>query len=294
MKPEAIESLLSKHLFYMGSKYPVCSVITSRGCPGKCTFCDRSVFGNRYRFHSAEYIFKVVENLVKNYGIKEIHIMDDNFVVHKGRLKKFCNLIIDSKIDLTWCFMARIDSVDMESLVLMKKAGCWQVHYGVESGSKKILADIKKQIDPKKTKKVLKWTKKAGIKAKGFFIVGYLTETKETLAETLRFLKNIPLDDFHMTFFTPFPGTEAYQNYSHYGTFDEEWDKMDEFSPSFIPHALTRQELIDFFKKSYKSFYLRPRIIISYFLRLRSLRFLKNFIKAVIAFFTFINKGVRS
>lgn len=248
------------------NRLPSTSMVTSRGCPNQCTFCDRSVFGNHLRGYSPDYVLKMLKILTHQHKIKHILFDDDTFTIQKARLKKICQLIIKEELDLTWTCLARTDTVDESILKLMKKAGCWQILYGIESGNQEILDQLQKGIDIEQVEKALEITCKAGIRTKGFFILGTPFETKETIKETIHFMKKIDLDDFHMTYFTPFPGTAIYNHQIKNKKFyKKRWSEMNEWTPVFIPKGFSKNELISFSKKAFREFYLRPKIIGSYF-----------------------------
>jgi radical SAM superfamily enzyme YgiQ (UPF0313 family) len=158
----------------------------------------------------------------------------------------------------------------------MKRAGCWQINYGIESGSQRILNFIKKGIKLENIEKALKATKDAGMVTKGYFIIGHPTETRESIQETIDFIQRIDLDIFQMSFMLPLPGTELYSVAAQYGEFKNDWDNMNIWTPLFIPNGLTKEELIRESKRAYKKFYFRPRPIFAYLKRaLRSVAFLK-------------------
>ena len=119
---------------------------------------------------------------------------------------------------------------------------------------------------------------------RGNFIFGYLGETKETLKETMEFLMNIELDYFQQTFLTPYPGTEVYRTIEEDSKANLDWSKMNNMSINFIPEGLTENDLINFSKKAFRKFYLRPKVIISHLKRLRSLNILKRYAKAFLVF----------
>lgn len=252
------------------------TIITSRGCPFQCIYCDRKVFGNRMRLHSARYVLDMLRTMHFKYGIGHFRIADDNFIAHKGRLKEICNRIIEEKLPVTWSCLARVDSIDPDSLSLMKKAGCWSIAFGVETGSQKIHDFEKKKVTLEKIEQAVKITRKAGIKTISFNIIGHPLETIDTIKETIKFNKKIKVDDFKTQFMIPFPGTELYQIAEKYGTFDRDWKKMSVFKePIFVPHGLTKEELILWNKKAFWSFYLRPRIIFKYLSQIRNLQELR-------------------
>lgn len=253
-------------------KMPSTSLITARGCPGKCIFCDRKVFGNHCRYYSANYIIKMIKHLYFNYKIRDIQIDDDTFLTNKHRLVEICQTLIEEDLDLSWNCLARVDYVNPKLLELMKKAGCWQIQYGIESGSQEILNFLKKGINLQQVEKAIKWTEEAGISSKGFFMVGNPLETEKSIIETIEFAKRLDLDDFQITFLTPFPGCEFHEIASQYGTFDDDWKKMNEYNIVFVPNGLTRELLEKYHVKAFKDFYLRPKVILSYLKRMRDLK----------------------
>jgi radical SAM superfamily enzyme YgiQ (UPF0313 family) len=146
----------------------------------------------------------------------------------------------------------------------MRAAGCWQIAYGIESGDNEILHSIKKVITVDQVNQALQWTKEAGIRVKAFFMVGHLQDTHETIQKTLKFIMKLPIDDFQITNYTPFPGTEDYRRAHEYGWFDDDWRKMNMLKVCFVPKGLTKEDLLFYQSKALRDFYLRPRIIWSY------------------------------
>lgn len=242
-------------------KLPVATLITSRGCPYQCVFCDTSVFGRKYRFHSAKYVYEMAEMLYKSYGIKEIIFYDDSITTQKERLIQLCGMLKNSKMKIQWSCFSRVNNIDKEILKVMRGAGCWQIGYGVESGSQEVLDILKKKITLDQVRNVIRWTKESGISPKGFFMIGNFLETKETIAKTINFAKEIALDYFQITNFTPFPGSEVYNIVGDYGLFEKNWKKMNMLKICFVPRGLTSNDLLENQRKAYLEFYLRPRII---------------------------------
>ena len=263
-------------------RLPSTSLITSRGCAGQCVFCAKDIFGKFCRFHSAEYVVKMIEYLRKRYGIKDISFYDDNFLLSRKRVIDFCNLVIKKKIDITWCCDTRIDIVNKEILKLMKKAGCWQVVYGIESGSQKILDNLHKNITLKQIEDAVKWSKDAGLEVRAFFIIGNPGETKETILETINFMKKLPLDDFFLSYFTIFPGSPISRIAEKYGKVRQGYKYKDKININFIPNGLTEQELRKYYKKAFREFYLRPRQIMKYAWKMRDVKNIKSLL--VLAF----------
>ena len=245
-------------------RLPSCSLVTTRGCGGQCTFCDNTVFGRRIRAFPAEYITEMVARLVKDYGVRDLTFYDDNFVVNRKRLKHFCSLLKKEKFDLTWSCNARVDVITEELIETVKTAGCWQMSVGIESGDQGILDEECKGITLQQVRKAVNLLANNGIRTKGFFMVGHPGETVETAEKTIRFALELPLDDFQMSFLTPFPGTCIYHEVDKWGTLTENWEEMNMWTPVFIPNGMTREELVQLQSKAMRSFYLRPRIMWRY------------------------------
>lgn len=246
------------------SKTPVGSILTSRGCYAKCTFCDTNVFGRTIRGHSPEYVIKMIEDLVQRFDIKSLIINDDTFAYDKKRLFTICEMMIEKKINIEWSCSSRINLMTPKALQIMRKAGCFQIAYGIESGSQTILDFLKKDVKLEKIQKTLEWTREAGIRSKGYFMIGIPGDTKETIEQTITFSKKIELDDFQVTFCTPFPGTELYGIAEHYGDFEDKWEKMNMWDIVFVPKGLSKKDLTIFSKRAFSEFYFRPRVIFSY------------------------------
>ena len=249
-------------------RLPAASIVTSRGCPMKCIFCDRSVFGERCRIFSTDYVLEMVRILYQKYGIREILIEDDTFVISKARLVAICEGLLKEDLILSWSCLARIDMVDTGILALMKKAGCWQIGYGIESGAQKILDFIQKGIKLEQIETAVRLTKEAGILAKGFLMVGHPTETTETIKQTIEFIRKIDLDDISVFKFTPLPGSGVHKIASHFGEFKNDWGRMSLLETVFVPYGLTRDELEKYTRLALRKFYLRPKIILSYIKRI--------------------------
>jgi anaerobic magnesium-protoporphyrin IX monomethyl ester cyclase len=248
-------------------KLPASHLVTSRGCPMKCTFCDRSVFGNRYRFFSVEYVFEMIKILHVKFGVKDILFEDDSFTLQKSRVVALCELIAKNRFHFSWSCLGRVDTVDKELLTIMKKAGCWQIGFGIESGNTNVLESVEKKTNLKKIRDALTLTKKSGIHTKGFFIAGLPHETQESIRETIRLATSADLDDISVSFCTPFPGTVLNEKARSFGEFDPDWKKMNLMNAVFVPHGLSKKQLEDYHSRFLRSFYFRPRIILDYFLR---------------------------
>jgi len=246
---------------------PVISVITSRGCPGQCTFCDKNVFGNLYRRRSAENVFEEIKMLREKYGAREISFVDDTFLIDRQRIRTLFSLLREANIFVHWTCMGRINDVDREYLQFLRDNGCWHISFGIESGDEKILKLIRKNLSLDKVRQVVGWCRELSIKTKGFFIIGHPAETEETINKTINFALSLKLDDALSTINTPIPGSPQHCQISQYGTLDEtDWSKYNYWRPVFVPNGLSQELLLKKHKEFYRRFYLRPPILFRYFL----------------------------
>ena len=187
------------------------NLISSRGCPYDCTFCFKDMWGYKWRGRSAENIIAEMELLNEKYNVNGFHFNDDTFVLDKKRVFEFTSLLNKSGLDVVWNCNGRVNLMQKDMLKAMRGAGCISIAYGIESGNQSILDSMKKNITLSQTKKVVKWTKEIEIKAAGYFMIGMLGETKETIRDTINFAKELDLDFYGFSITTPLPGTELYR-----------------------------------------------------------------------------------
>ena len=275
-------------------RFPSSLLVTSRGCPFQCVFCDRSVFGNKVRGFSADYVLEMMKILSNTYGIRDVFIEDDNFLVMKKRTIEICERLPREKIDMTWSCLGRVDVVNPDMLKTIREGGCWQVNYGCESGAQEILDNIRKGTKVEQVEQAIRWTRSARMDVKGLFMAGSFGETRQTVEKTLAFIRRVPLTDFHMTSFTPLPGTAAYRDAHNWGAFDPDWEKMSLFSAGvFVPHGFTRQDVQEFMARAYRTFYLRPDTIMRYSRKLLRPALYPKLWRGVVAFKKFTSaKGM--
>lgn len=247
------------------SKTPVLSIITSRGCPYECIFCDKNVFGKNIRYHSPEYVVSEIQNVISLYGAKEIFFLDDTFIVNEERIRKILFLLKREKIKVKWTCMTRANNITEDLLREMKDAGCWQISIGVESGNQGVLDFIKKGISLRQIINTVNWSHKLGIYVKGFFIIGHPIDTVKTIDETINFAKSIPFSDVVVTFATPIAGSELYSIAPKYGVFHgNDWSKLSYWKPVFVPLGLSEKILYNKQKQFYREFYFRLNVILKH------------------------------
>ena len=268
-------------------RVPYAVIMTSRGCPSQCTFCDRKIFGQRCRMRSVENIFQEIEHLVSRYGVKEIRFFDDTFTLDKERVHRICDEFIKRRLKISWTCLTKTTCVDEPLLRHMKQAGCWQVLYGFESGDDRMLKLLKKGNTVESNKRAVQLTKRAGLEVRGDFIVGTPGETWESLERTVRFAIDMKLDYAHFNKFIPFPGTELYRMLKAEG-YDFDFSKstiLDHKEIYYINPGMDREEFARFLDRANKRFYLRPSYILKRLFSIRTLHQLKGQIDGFFAIF---------
>ncbi|MCD6405454.1 MAG: radical SAM protein [Planctomycetes bacterium] len=263
----------------------VTTMFTSRGCPFKCTFCDRPHLGSRFRSRSPGNVVDELEKCVRM-GIVEFLIYDDTFTVNRARVMGICDEIARRRLDIGFDIRARVDTVDDAMLAKLKKAGCQGIHYGVEAGTEKILKVLNKGIHISQVDEVFRMTRKHKIPVLAYFMIGSPTETRDDIETTFRVMRRLKPDYVHITVLTPFPGTQIYKMGLESGILKRDYwrefaaNPTPEFEPPHWGEYFTREELNEFLVKGYKQFYLRPGYIVRRLLKLRSLGEMKRKAKA--------------
>ena len=245
-------------------KAPNTSIISSRGCPYACSYCDRSVFSRGFRFNSPEYILEHVAMLNRDYGIRHVFFYDDLFTFDRKRVAELCELKAKKGIRVSYNCIARPEHVDAELLALLKDSGCWQVNFGIESGDPEVLKKHRKFYGLDEVGQKLLMVKKAGIRVKGLFMVGLPSEDEGAIRRTIDYALSLPLDEINVTKFTPFPGAPIYKNIRDFGEFDENWEMMNCINTVFVPTGMTREQVDSLYDEFIRSFYHRQHINLGY------------------------------
>ncbi len=240
-------------------------VMTSRGCTFWCEFCTAvRMFGRRYRARSPKNVVDELEFLQKNYGAEQFTFYDDTFTVNQRRTAEICDEIINRKLKIEWDCETRVDMVSKELLQKMKKAGCFAVWYGLESGSQKLLNAMGKGIVLSQVLRAFKWTKEVGLMAVVGVILGLPNETKETAWETIKFVERLNPDDVGYYIATPYPGTPMYDSVKEKGWLKvTDFDRYDTATPIFEIPSMTMQELREIREEAFHRFYLRPQYFLN-------------------------------
>ena len=280
------------HLVPMGKYYPAMgaykrlpaiNMLMTRGCPGKCTFCNSAM--TKLRTRSAGPVVEEILRLKKEYGVREIQFYDDTFTIFKQNVFEFCELLQKKNVDITWTAFARTDCIEPKLAKEMKAAGCHQILFGVESGDEQILENIRKPIDREKTVWAHNVVREAGIELRSAFIFGNMGETVKTMQNTLKFALELNPDIAIFNICTPYPGTQLFKWAKENGYLKhEDWTEYELSTFLMNLPTITDQELKDFYMYAYRRFYRRP---IAIWRRLKAISNLSQIIDLFHAF-TFI------
>jgi len=229
----------------------------TRGCPGECTFCGSPRFwGKKVRFFSIDYFVKQLVLLYKK-GITFFYFSDDTFTISKNRVIEICKKILEKKLKIVWVAISRVNYVNDEIIYWMKKAGCIQISYGVESGSEKIRNSLNKNISTNQIKKAFSVTLKYGILARAYFIYGCPEESLESIQDTIDLIREIKPLSTIFYILDIFPGTTLYEEYKKkFNVTDDIWLKRVEDIMYFeTDPKLSEKMILDFGKKLRTSYY---------------------------------------
>lgn len=251
------------HPKVVSKRNPVASMETSRGCFAQCVFCNKSIFGSKFRIKSEERVLEEMKYIL-SLGYREIHFVDDLFTANLLRAKRICERIIKEKLDVSWMPRGgiRVDVVDQELLHLLKKSGVSRVAFGIESGSQKVLDNCKKGITLSQVRSAVKMAKKAGLETEGYFMLGLPGETEETLQETIRFAQSLPIDFAKFAVTVPLPGTPLFEEWDALGAIKtKDWSQytFSTKTKELYDHPTVSWSILDsYYKSSHRKFYLRP------------------------------------
>lgn len=261
---------------------PSTGILVGRGCPYNCLFCYKGVWGKGVRFRTPDNVLEEIELCIERYGIRDFRFYDDTITFPRWGLKQFCESIIRKKLDITWNCWSRVNDVNEEKLLLMKKAGCYHIKFGIEFGTEKALQLAHKGATLDQARKAIALCKKVKIECKGSFVFGIPGETLEDCQQTVRFaLETSP----HFATFYPFdpiPGSHYYQQIAR--------GAIDPATGMLPPHATRR--LAD---EAYKAFYFRAAFVVQRFraFLLHPLRELSMVIDGAVMIATFLYRRAR-
>ncbi|MDM8539120.1 radical SAM protein [Desulfobacterales bacterium HSG17] len=239
---------------------PGATMITSRGCPYKCSYCDRSVFKRGYRYNSAEFIYEHLDYLNKRFGVRHVTIYDDLFTAHRKRITRLCELLVSKPLEINGAMnfncAVRTGHADDELLVMLKSAGFLQLSLGIETGDPDLMKAHKPGVYIEEVKDTVARIQAKGLRAKGLFMMGLPGETVESIQKTSDFVISLGLDDMNMSKFTPFHGAPLWDSIREHGVLEEDWRRMNCLNFVFLPKGIESFEVLtQLYNKHVKRFY---------------------------------------
>jgi anaerobic magnesium-protoporphyrin IX monomethyl ester cyclase len=278
-------SMLPKDIDYFNPivrRMPYITTSTSRGCPGRCSFCTAPAFdGDHIRYKTAEYVIKEIEYFMNN-GFKEVYFRDDTFFVNRKRDRKICKEIVENRFDISWIANARIGMIDKETMEYAKEAGCHTIKFGVESGVQSILNRSRKGYQIRQAHDTFKWANEVGMATHAHCMLGMPGDNETTIKETIKFVKELNTTTATFGICTPYPGAPLYDDVLKIfpeigdgsssdlsklhtdGTFNE------------VYTDIKKEDLERYVKKAYRSFYMRPKVFLDFIKQIRSIEDIKR------------------
>jgi radical SAM superfamily enzyme YgiQ (UPF0313 family) len=250
---------------------PSLGITLTRGCYGRCAFCFRDIFGARVRSLSTGRIIDILVRLGRDYGVREVQFYDDIFLGSKARIREFCDAMLKSNIGMLWVCNMRAELTDDETVRMMRRAGCHTVDYGIESGDPEVLREMRKEVALERTLEAVRAARRAGLRIKNGFMLGYPGETKQAMLRTIRFAMRADPDTAMFNIATPFPGTDIFRGCEADGSLlSKDWDLYDYATPLIRLPDVNPEELLRIYREAYRRFYLRPRVFRRWFVRMTS------------------------
>lgn len=256
--PWPARELLPNHAYryLMATRPGFATMITSRGCPFQCSFCDKSVSGSRWRARDAVDVVQEMQHLVQS-GVGFINFYDDNFTLNRKRVEQICQEILRVGLDVHWKCEGRVDGVDVELLKLMRRAGCRVIAYGVESGNRETLALLRKDVEVEQVVRAFSETREAGLRSLAYLILGAPGEDADDVRRSIRFAREIGADYVQFSALTALPGTPLFAESSDRRRVSVRSPVDSEIEKDTLTD-LPEEELNRLMKQAWRSFYLRP------------------------------------
>ncbi len=240
---------------------PFLMVAPVRGCPFRCSFCTAPLYyGTRLRRRPVEAVLKEIEDNLASFGIRDLFIWADTFTADRSYVHAFCQAIRKRGLEVSWTCNSRVDTIDPETLALMRDAGLWMISFGLESGDDALLERSGKKMTVAQSRQAVLWAKEAGVRVAGHFIFGLPGETEETLARTLALALELPLDIAQFYAAAPFPGTALYDEAAAGGWLAGDEAMSQSHAVMNLP-GLPAARIDAFRRYAFRRFYGRPRAV---------------------------------
>lgn len=268
--------------------YPI---VIQRGCPYNCSFCSANIIhGRKVRFKSVDRVIEELELLKEHFGARGVYFQDSTFLVNKIYIRELLNKMIQKKLNLMWACNTRVNTVDEEILQLMKRAGCWMIAYGIESGNQKSLDLMRKGVTVEQNEKAVKMTEAAGIIPFCCYILCLPEENYEDALNTINFALKLKAAMAMFFLPVPYPGTELMEICKKDGGLrkDAKWEDysaFDDYNPVYINPLIGKEKMQELLRMAYRNYYTNPTVIIKNILSIRSYTDIKKYFAAFRAIF---------
>jgi len=258
-------------------------VMSSRGCPYDCTFCvAQSYYGKKIRMRSAKRILDEVEYSQREFDIYDFFFWSESFTIIKKNVHQLCDEILQRRLKIRWVCNSRVDNVDLELLQKMRRAGCWLVSFGLESGDQGILDRSKKRTTLEQARPAVRNARQAGLQIAGHFVLGLPGETEESLRKTGQFSQELDLDYAQFYCASPWPGSRFYEEAVKEGWLNTtDWNRFEQSVCVLDYPGLPAKRIMELRDRMTRAFYFRPKIIWKTLKKIKSPLELKNFLGMV-------------
>lgn len=269
---------------------PMANYMASRGCYGSCSYCNKNIFGRKVRYKTPEVVIDEIKYLLKA-GIRELRFVDDMFTANMKKARRICELILENNLKFSWNLASgvRVDCIDGDFLKLAKRAGCYQIGFGFESGDQKSLDSVNKGTTIEQAYKAMEAVNEAGLESVGFFMLGLPADTEDSLKKTIDFAKKLSPTFAKVTITVPFPGTKLFSDYESQGLIkSKDWSKYNfhDIKDIYRHPTLSIETLERYYHKFYYSYYLRPSYLTRTFVNsLRDATFFHYLYYGILTFF---------
>jgi radical SAM superfamily enzyme YgiQ (UPF0313 family) len=265
----------AKYSHLLACSGQVVNIMTSRGCPHRCVFCD--LRRTPYRYRTPGNILEEIRFWVTQ-GVSEFFIQDDNFTISRKRTIEFCRLLTEANLGIKYKISSRVDHIDDELSEHLSKSGCYRIYFGVESGSQKVLDYLEKGITTQDIKRAFRSAQKFGIDRCAYIMIGVPSETRQDIDITIDLVKEIKPDHLHCSICTPMPKTYLYGKLLEAGGIPHDYwldfarNPDPSFKTPFASQTFSAEELRDMQRNIQKNFYFNPLIVLREILKTRGFK----------------------
>jgi anaerobic magnesium-protoporphyrin IX monomethyl ester cyclase len=266
-------------------RLPTYGLLATQGCPYKCVYCDTRVHGSKLRNYGTKKLIQTIQHLVQQYSMKGLLFHDSVFTLDRSFVEELCKQLINNNLDISWSCFTRVDRVNFDMLALMKRAGCWSISYGLESGNPESLRLIRKNTTIEQAEQAVAWTKNAGIQVIGSFILCLPGEDELMTLQTIEFARRLKLDTAVFFLPVPFPGTELYDLCKADGglaqniTWEQYRQWMDPVNPLYVNPKIGKERMVELYDYAVRSFYTSPATIFRALTKIHSPADMKKYLK---------------